>query len=174
MSDQEMISTIDVEELVEGSSIFQSNGISILKVTQNGEVKKLRVPIKSSGVDEVIRNFERKKPRPPIINVVVKPGDSAFKDLNLNRKQHIKTFDFTDEAYLDEVEKYSSQLGLQIVLQGINVVLKDKEKNIIEDDDRKISVLRNMGLSSEHFTQLVRDIRNLTRWEDQNTDDFLE
>ena len=165
---------INVEELVEGNSVFESQGYSRLKVTHNNQTKALIIPIKSSGVSELIDKIRKNKPQPPTINMVVKPGDSAFKELRLTKKQHIKTFDLTDEKYLNDLEEYNTNLGLKIVLQGLALTIKDKEGNIVEDDERKIKILRTMGLSGSQFSQLVDDITSLTQWEEEKQSDFLE
>jgi len=167
------IETLNIEELVEGSDLFKSRGISYLKVTKNGVVKRLAIPIKSSGVSELIDEFKKKAPQPPVIFTVVTPDSEIGKELKLTRKQHVKTFDLTDENYLEEREKYETDLGLKIVLQGIAVPIKDKEGNVVEDDDKKLEILRNMGITGEQFTQLVRDIRLLTMWEEEREEDFL-
>jgi len=165
---------INIEELVEGNNIFESRGISKLKVTHDGEVKILNIPIKSSGVSELIDEIRKGKPQPPIINMIVRPSDPLFKELRLARKQHVKTFDLTDEKYLKELEDYNTDLGLKIVLQGLNFNIKDKEKNIVEDGDKKIKILRSMGITGSQFTQLVNDITSLTQWEEEKESDFLE
>ena len=72
------------------------------------------------------------------------------------------------------MDKYETELGLKILLKGLDLVLKDKEGNIIEDDDRRIEILKSQGITGEHFTQIIRDIRKLTAWEEENEDDFLE
>ena len=172
--DRELIQTVDVNELVEGNSIFESKGFSELKVTHGKEVKRLVIPIKSSGVSELIDDFKKKRPQPPVISVVIKPDDPAYKELRLTRKQHIKTFDLTDDVYLDQMDKYETELGLKIVLKGLDLVIKDKAGNIVEDEDRKIEILRGQGITGEHFSQLVGDIQNLTAWDKEKNDDFLE
>ena len=172
--DKELIEIVTVNELVEGNSLFESKGFSELKVTRGKEVKRLIIPIKSSGVSELMDEFKKKRPSPPIINVVVKPEDPAYKDLRLVKKQHVKTFNLTDESYLNAMDKYETELGLKILLKGLDLVLKDKEGNIIENDDRRIEILKSQGMTGEHFTQIIRDIRKLTAWEEENEDDFLE
>lgn len=171
---QVILETVNVEELVEGNSIFESKGVSIIKVTHDGIVKKLCIPIKSSGVSELIDELSKNKPQPPKINVVVGPGDPTFKELKLSKKQHVKTFDLTDESYLKELEKYNTNLGLKIVLKGLNIPLKDKDGKIIEDDNRKIEMLRNMGITGSQFSQLVDDITSLTAWEEEEDNNFLD
>jgi 2-hydroxychromene-2-carboxylate isomerase len=86
----------------------------------------------------------------------------------------VKVLDTTDEAYLEGREKYETMLGLKIVLRGINMPIKDAEGNVVEDEDKKIEILRGAGLTGHQFSQLVEDITNLTRWEEEKEDDFLQ
>lgn len=165
---------INVEELVEGNSIFESQGYSKIKVTHKGVVKILKIPIKSSGVSSLIDEIRKDKPQPPVVNIVIKPGDPAFKELRLTKKQHVKTFDLTDENYLNELENHNTNLGLKIVLQGLDITLKDKDGNTVTDDNKKIEILKGMGITGSQFSQLVDDITALTQWEEEKEADFLE
>ena len=174
--------TVRLEELVEGSSIFESKGISYVKVTQlakgrDGEaeqtVRRMAIPIKSTGVSELIDEFRRKAPRPPDKKCLVHPDDEVGKDMKITKKQWVYLPDFTDADYLEAREKYESELGLKIVLKGIDLPIKDRAGQLIEDPDKKIDVLKGMGLTGEQFSQLVKDIQLLTKWEEEQTDDFL-
>jgi len=62
---------------------------------------------------------------------------------------------------------------LRIVMQGIAVPIKDKEGNVIEDRDKKLAALKQMGLTGEHFSQMVRDIQSLTQWSEEEKTRFL-
>lgn len=168
------INVINITELVEDSTLFKSSGISYVKVTKNGIVQKIGIPIKSAGVAETIDTMNKKRPVPPIVNIVIKPGDPAFKELGLIKKQHVKTYDFTDSTYLEEKEKFESELGMKIVLMGLDFPIKNKNGEIIENDDKKMEVLKNMGMSGSQFSQIVEDITSLTRWEEVKQNDFLE
>ena len=98
--------TIRVKELVDGQEIFKSHGISKLKVTKGEDVITLEIPIKSTGVSDVIDESRRKAPTPPVITIVVRPGDPAFKELGLARKKHVQTYDFTDKVYIEKKESF--------------------------------------------------------------------
>ena len=171
---KQIMEVIELDSLTEGSNVFESKGKSILKVTKNNIVKKLEIPIKSSGVSEIIDKMKSKSPKPPTIYKVVYPDDVAYKELGLTRKQHIKTVDLTDDKYLKEKEEYETDLGLKIVLQGIDLPIKNRSGELVEDEDLKIDILKNMGLSGEQFSQLVFDISSLTDWKEEKENDFLE
>lgn len=168
-----VIEEIAVEELVEGSNLFESDGISEIKITKDGVVKKLLVPIKTQGVADMIDSFNAKAPQPPVIFKVVNPNDELGKELKLTRKQHVKTFDLTDEDYLEEKEKHDRELGMKIVMLGIAVPIRRADKSEITDEEEKLDALKGMGITGEQFTQLVRDIQDLTRWQEEKNTDFL-
>ena len=173
MSDDYKI--IQLEELTADNPIFKSNGISYVKVTRNGDIEAKAIPIKSTGVSDAIDAFAREKPTPPIKRVVVKPKDPAFKELGLSKKQHIQTYDLTNKKYLEEMEEYNSELGMKIVLMGLDIDIKETAGGeVVEDESRKIEILRGMGMTGEQFTQIVTDITDLTKWEAKKEEDFLD
>jgi len=182
--DDGVLEEVDISEFTEGNNIFESHGISRLKVTSVGsdpETRKpitvaraLRVAIKSSGVSEFIEEFSKNSPTPPAVNKIAKPGSAIAKELGINKKQWVQVFDFTDPSYVKANDAYRTELGMKIVLMGLASPIKDKEGNIVEDDKQKIRILQGMGLTSEHFTQLVTDITNLTKWAEVKDSDFLE
>jgi len=172
--EKELIETVDLDQLVEGNNIFESKGISYLKVTHKGQVKRISIPIKSSGVSEMIDEFEReKKPVPPKKRELIKKDSDMGKEMRLTKNEWGFIFDFTDEAYLSETEKYQRDLGLKVVMLGIDLPIRDKEGNDITDDNRRLQVLKNMGLTGEHLSQLVKDIQALTQWQEDKENDFL-
>ena len=170
--DKGLLEIISVEELREGSAIFESKGISYVKVTYDGVGKMLALPIKSSGVSELIDEFRRQAPIPPTINYLAKPDDEIGRALKLTQKKHVKMFDLTDKDYLEAKEQYESDLGLKIVLKGLNVPLKDKDGKLVEDDDKKLDILRGMGITGEQFSQLVTDISSLTKIEQEENENL--
>jgi len=172
--DKELIETIDLDQLMEGNNIFESKGISYLKVTYKGQAKRIAIPIKSSGVSEMIDEFEReKKPMPPKKRELIKKDSDMGKEMRLSKNEWVFVFDFTDETYLSETEKYQRDLGLKVVMMGIDLPIKDREGNDIMDDNRRLQILKDMGLTGEHLSQLVKDIQALTQWQEDRENDFL-
>jgi hypothetical protein len=171
--EMEEVKTTRISEIVDGSALFKSTGVSRLKVTRNGEVEMLEIPIQSTGVSEILEEWSSGGPKPPIIHKVVRPDDEAFKELGLSRKQHVKTFDLTDPDYIKQTEEHQRKAGTKVLLKGLAVVFKDKEGKIIEDEDEQMKVMENMGLTGPHFTKLLGDIRSLTEWQEAREDDFL-
>ena len=170
----ELIIVEDVLELVEGEDTFRSDGYSNVKVTKNGEVVCKRLPIKSSGISEIIDSFNDNAPEPPKVNELVTPESEIGKQLGLKKKTWVKIPDTTDEKYRKELEEHNSNMGIAILCHGIAAKIKDKEGNIIDDQSKKITILRKMGLSGEQFSQIVMDITSLTKWNEEEYEDFLE
>ena len=161
------IETIEVTELQEGSDMFISQGYSNIKVTQNGLVKNVKLPIKSSGVTELIEEFKEKEPKPPLVDEIVKKDSEMGKQLKLTKDSQVKVPNLGDEKYVKALNKYESDLGIAILQKGLAVKLLDKEGNEITNPDKKISMLKGMGMSGPQFTQVVQDIRCMTEWTEE-------
>lgn len=162
-----------VKEIRMDDSLFQSNGHSNVKVTKEGEIFILQLPIKSSGITELIEEFKRHEPRPPVIDEHVKADSDLGKRMGLNKNQWVKMFNLTDDDYIKERERYESELGLAIVIKGLDIELTDADGNVVKDREEKIKVLRSVGMSGEQFTQIVGDIRGLTQWSQEEKEDFF-
>ena len=165
---------IKITELIEGNAIFESKGISKVKVTKDGTAKALVFPIRSTGVSELIDSFTAQAPKPPIINQVVAPDSEIGKQLGLQQKRHVKTFDLTDKSYLEAKEQYDRDLGLAVMLQGLDIPIKDKAGNEIAERDKKLEVLRSLGMTGNQFMQIAADIQNLTKWKEDQEDSFFD
>lgn len=165
---------IQVTEFLEGEKVFESHGVSRVKVTKDGEVKTLVLKIKSSGVADLVDTFSKEAPTPPVKNELVTPDSDLGRQMKLGKKQWVRLPDFTDETYIKDKEQFDQDLGMAILLQGLAVTFKDREGNVITDDQEKIAQLKKQGMSSDQFLQVIRDIQDLTRWEEEKQDDFFE
>lgn len=172
--DKKDITLVRLNELKEGDSPFESRGVSTVKVTHGGVVKKLEIPIKSSGISELVDAFQRKVPTPPAKKCKVEAGTDQAIDLGVTTTQWVYLSDFADEDYQESLKEHNSNLGMKIVLHGLDVPILDKEGKAIEDGEKKIEVLKGMGITGEQFTQIVDDVSLLTKWEDENESDFLQ
>ena len=167
------IKTVKITELKKGESVFKSTGVSKIKVTQNGEVTCLEIPIHSTGISELIDTFQDRAPRPPTKNVLVKPDDEIGREMKLAKNQWMKLPDLTDPEYLTAMDEHNSNLGTAIVMRGIAVDIKDDEGNILTNNQEKIKIMKEMGMSGEQFSQIVEDITSLTRWSEEEKEAFL-
>lgn len=167
------IKTRRITEFREGESIFESNGFSRVKITRDGVVELLEIPIKSTGISELVESFASNAPRPPDKRFKATPQDEVGKDLGLTANKWVFLPDLNDEDYLKRVGDHNQRMGNAILLKGIDVVLKDKDGNVITDEDRQIEIFRGMGLSTDHFQQIINDIQALTQWSDKENESFL-
>ena len=167
------IETIEVTELQEGNDIFLSHGYSNVKVTKNGKVTNVKLPIKSSGVTELIEEFKAREPKPPVEDVLVKKDSDQGKQMKLTENRWVKMPNLGDEKYVKELDKYESDLGVAILQKGLNVKLKNKAGEEITNPSEKIMMLKNMGFSGPQFSQVVTDIRNMTEWTEEELRDFF-
>jgi len=162
-----------ITQFQRGSKLFNSTGISRVKVTVEGEVQCLEIPIKSTGVSELIDSFQKQAPTPPTIDVKATPDSDIGKSLGLTRNEWVKVFDTTDKGYLEAKANHDSNLGLKILMKGMDVEILDETGKKIEKDDDGIAVLKEMGLSGEQFSQIVGDITALTKWTEEEQIRFL-
>jgi len=170
------VTGIDVEELTslkEGSDIFQSHGYSYVKITRDGKSKALKVPIKSSGVTELIEEWKKNEPKPPVHDVLVQKDSEIGKQMKLTDKKWVRMPNLSDPQYQEALEKYQANLGMAIVLKGLALQMLDKDGKEVTDPDKKISILRGMGLSGPQFTQVVEDIRAMTEWSEEELVNFF-
>ncbi|RLC65535.1 MAG: hypothetical protein DRI01_00550 [Chloroflexi bacterium] len=163
-----------VTEIRIGDDLFKSNGFSYVKVTKNGVVQTLKIPIKSSGITELIEEFKAKEPRPPVTRELVKADSDLGRAMGLTKNTWVKMPDLSDPDYIKRKEKYESDLGIAIVLKGLDLKLLDENGNEITDRQKKIDALKAAGLSGEQFTQIVSDIRELTSWKEEEKENFFD
>jgi len=167
------IKTIRLKEIKRGEDLFRSSGISKIKVTKDSEVMIVEIPIQSTGVAELIDTFNKDRPKPPSKDRKIEPDSEIGKDLGITKTRWMKIPDVTDEGYLEEKEKFESDLGTAIVLKGLALDIVDEEGNLIEEEKKKINTLRDMGMSGDQFTQVVNDITNLTKWTEEEERRFF-
>ena len=59
-------------------------------------------------------------------------------------------------------------------MHGLAIAIKDKEGNVLEDNNKKIDALKRAGMSANQFQQIVDDITSLTKWTEEAMKSFLE
>jgi hypothetical protein len=160
------------------TDVFKAQGYSVVKAAQRVGSKKvirlLQLPIKSSGVAEVIEQYKAHEPKPPSHNVLVEPGDPVGRQLKLSAKKWVEMPNFNDEKYQKDLERYQTDMAFSIILQGLDIPLCDAEGKELTDRDAKITMLRGLGLSSEQFEQIVADIRGLTQMSEEDKVAFFD
>jgi len=164
---------IRLTEIQEGNDLFQSRGFSYVKVTKDGKVVPVVIPIKSSGVSEVMEELLRKAPTPPDRKELVYPDSEYGKQLGLTQKKWVFLPDFTDPEYLAAKDKFDSDMMLKVVIMGLDTKFVDKEGKPIDDEKKKLAILKGLNLATDQMNQIMRDITSLTRWREGEEQSFL-
>lgn len=185
------LKTVRIDKIKVGETSFFSKGLSKIKITdvvinmekdeETGEEKSVEeeeiicyeLPIRSTGISDLIDTFNKDAPKPPSMKYLAKPDCPVGKEMKLNKNQWIQMPDFTDENYKSELESHNSDMGTAMIMKGLNVTFYDRDDNPIEDETEKIKKLKDMGFSGEHLTQIVEDITSLTKWSEDEKNDFF-
>ena len=167
------VETVPVEVLKEGDELFMSHGFSNVKVTKGSVVQNVRLPIKSSGVTELIESFKAQEPKPPVIDEIVKKDSDIGRQLRLTKDTQVKVPNLGDPEYIRKLDEYESKLGIAILQKGLAVNFQDRHGKNVIDDNKKIEILKGMGMSGGQFTQVVQDIRTLTEWDEEEKRNFF-
>lgn len=161
-----------ISELVEGQNLFDSRGYSVVKVTKNGEIKLLKLPIKSTGVAEFQESLSGKAPRPPVTFEVVKKNSPEGKALGLTHDRLVHVFDTTDEKYVDALSKHNQEFAWQVVIFALDLEWKKKDGSICQTYEEKRAVLKSNGITGNHVDQIFIDVKRLTELQGEQ-EDFL-
>jgi len=170
----EEIKTQKITEFMSGQNVFASHGVSKVKVTKEGKIICLEIPIKSTGISELIDTYKEKAPIPPIKNELVTPDSAIGKEMKLVEKKWMKIPDLNCPEYLRAKEEHDSNLGIAILMKGIAVPIKNEKGEEVTDSQEKIKILKSMEMSGDHFGQIITDITSLTKWSEQERESFLE
>jgi hypothetical protein len=171
----EQLKVTRLTSLKEDEAVFESKGISRVKVTRAGIVEVIEVPVRSTGVSELVDAFSRNAPKPPLVNELVEPDSEIGRAQGLTKKKWIKIPNIADEDYLRKKEKHDSDLGIAVMCQGLDLEITDREGHVATTDDEKVRILKQTGMTAEQFVQIIKDIRELTEWsEEQQTDFFAQ
>jgi hypothetical protein len=171
---EEEINEVNISELTDGDDVFLSTGKSRVKVTKDGKVRALVFRIKSTGIADLVDQFNRKAPTPPVHKEIIAPDSEIGKQMGLRQKKWVKMPDLADPDYIRKKEKHDQDLGMAILLQGLDVVFRHKNKEIVTDPDEQIKIMKQMNMTGDQFMQIINDIQDLTRWNEEATEDFFE
>ena len=162
------IEILDISELVEGSSVFEAKGYSIVKATVRGEngesvVRPIRIPIRSAGVADFQEKLAQKAPVPP-----VKTVDGA--EIGRKPGELYRIFDTTDEKYIDDLEKHMTDSTFKIAAFAIDVPMKTASGELVDSLEEKETILRGLNLTAFQIENLAQDVRDLTRFAGERAD----
>ena len=157
-----------ISKITRKDKLFESSGYSKLKVTKKGKAQILEIPIKSSGVQDLIDEFTRKVPPPkaPRIRQYIRPNSMEAKQSGLSGFQWV--YDLTDEKYKKALDEYNMKLGWKVILAGLDLEIEG------ETDEEKIKTLQEAGITDNHIKQLVEDIQNLTKIENEELEEDIK
>jgi len=164
---------ITVTEFKAGEKTFISTGVSSVKVTDKDNITCLDIPIQSTGVTELIETFKDKAPAPPLENTLITPESDPGIEMGINKNTWVKMPNFGDAVYLKEKEDHDSDLGMAVLLKGLAVDIKDEAGEMVTDRNKKIKILKSMGMSGDQFQQIINDVQDLTRWSDEERESFF-
>jgi hypothetical protein len=170
---QERLAIVNLTSLRAGSDVFKSSGYCYLKVTRGGIPHVLNLPIKSSGVAEVIEGYKDKEPKPPSHQVLVEPNTPVGRQLKLGTKQWVEMPNLNDPEYIKLFDRYQTDMAFAIILVGLDLPIEDERGTPLVDRDEKITALRGLGFSTEHFEAMVRSIRELTQLTEEDKISFF-
>ena len=153
-----------------GKTNFQSSGYSEIKITEGGEEKRMRLPIKSIGIIELQNDLRKNAPKPPVRMKKVFRGSSEAQDLGITESQVIQYFDTTDTDYLDKYAQYRIDFLWMTVVHALDILWKDTEGNDIKDFMVIKEGLTKSGITGHHLDQIFDDVEKLTKLNEEKAD----
>lgn len=175
MAEQTGARVVEVKVFRAGGKLFSSSGWSHVKVTRDGDVEYLKLPIKSSGLTEVLDKLKEREPKPPITPQLVTWDSPVGRMLKWpqGKKDWVRMPDLGDEDYLKEREAFDRENLLETIHLGLAIDFEDAQGKPVTDRDGKIRILEEMGLSSFQFSQLAEDINALTTMSESDRESFF-
>ena len=159
-----------ITELVEGANLFESKGYSIVKVTKGGVEKRLKLPIKSTGVAEYIEKLRTKAPKPPVTFQIIKRDSPEGRELGLTHDRKIQVFDPTDEKYIDALERHNQEFNWRVAIFALDMAFKTASGAEVTEPEEKKRILKSNGITWSQINQIFEDVQALTRMEEERAD----
>ena len=156
--------------IVDGDELFHSRGLSVVKVTRDGQTALLEIPIRSAGVSELMDELSRRAPRPPVKRELVRRDSPEGRALRLSRDTVVRMPDLSDESYQQALAGHEREFVWAVAVQALDLKFKDRQGGAVDDPERKRQMLQAAGLTREQLARIVRDVRDLTRLADEETD----
>ena len=160
-----------IRSFVEGEPVFQSFGTARVKIGN----KVLQIPVKSVDMEGITKALCHKKPRPPTERKCIKANSDEGRKAGLSRDRWVEVAIETDEGYQQRMQAYNTELGYLVLLEGLNIEIKNKQGGVVWDPNNRASqekddalrVLRGMGLTGWQFSQITDAISDLTRFQEE-------
>jgi len=149
-------------EFVVGKTSFLSRGFSVIKLTDDGEEKLLKLPIKSIGIVALQEELRKDEPRPPEKTIVIKVDSPQGKALSLDRDTPVISLDMSDREYLQALEQYRRDLMWRTAVMALDIIFRDTDGKEITDPARIKEALQASGITGHHLDQIIIDVNGLT------------
>ena len=171
-----------VTRLKGGSSPFLAWGYSDLKVQRGEDSLVQRMPIKSTGLAEIMEQMAADAPVPPVKKMLIKPDSPEGREARLTHATFMQVYDTTDKDYIERSRKHNVKTTFRIILNGLAVDIEDAEGNPVVksngpgqrsevmDEDAALTILKELGFSTHHFDKMYQDITNLTNADKETVD----
>jgi hypothetical protein len=175
---QQQFEIKDIAELVEGQSLFESNGYSVLKIVRRGQngqnvLCPVRLPIKSAGVSEFMRKLSMQAPKPPAKKEWVETGSEEAEKLGMTESGYVMMFDQTDERYQDQMEKWDKDFFYQVAVFALDISWKTSGGEATTYEEKR-RILESNGITRQHLLQIFQDVTLLTRFQEGRFDFLSE
>lgn len=172
-----------ITRLKGGSTPFLAWGYSDLKVQRGEESVIMRMPVKSTGLAEIMEQMAADAPVPPVKKMLIKPDSPEGREARLTHASFMQVYDTTDKEYIERTRKHNVKTTFRIILNGLAVDIEDASgdatlvksngpgmRSEVVDEDAALTVLKELGFSTHHFDKLYSDITNLTTAEKETVD----
>jgi len=161
-----------ITELIDGESVFESHGYAKIKVTREDTAKKIRLPIKSSGVAEFQEKLAAKAPKPPTTFEMIQKGSDEGKAMGLKHHQKSIVFDLTDESYIDAMEEHNNDFTWRVAVFALDLSWKKKDGKKADSYEEKKAILQSAGLTMYQMADIMKAVNKLTMFAGEQ-EDFL-
>ncbi len=161
-----------VSELVSGQNLFESRGLTRLKVTKDGKPKILEFPIKSTGAADYIESLIEQAPEPPKRLDTIKKGSKEGQELGLKHSEMHVRYDHTDADYVKELDDHNQKFIWRVAIFALDVKWVKPDGTTAESFDEKVEILKDNGINGHHIDQIYEDAVALTQ-HSEDKQDFL-
>ncbi|MBW1713250.1 MAG: hypothetical protein JRJ59_08915 [Deltaproteobacteria bacterium] len=153
-----------------GETLFDSWGISRIKVTRQDRAEALEIPIRSTGIWELMDSLASQAPRPPARAEWIAADSDLGRQLGLDRDRSVLVFDTTDPDYLARLAGHHQEVLWRVLLAGLDLPILDEEGQPVADLSRQREILKANGLTEHQAEKIFKDIQALTRLEEEIED----
>ena len=161
-----------VAEIRAEEALFESRGFSRVKVTRAGQAQVLEIPIRSSGVWELMEELSAQAPRPPFRAEWIAADSDLGRQLGLDRDRPVMLFDTTDPDYIDRLGAHHREVLWRVLTRAVDLPFVDREGRELNDPRERRELLRASGLTEHQAEKIFRDIQRLSKL-DEEIEDFI-